>query len=53
MTYAVGVIMDIFALVRAITYVTLFIGMLIVYVPGLLLGSAPARPAVIGVPEII
>jgi protein-S-isoprenylcysteine O-methyltransferase Ste14 len=45
--------MDIFALVRAITYATLFIGMLLVYVPGLLLGSAPARPAVIGVPQII
>ncbi len=53
MTYAVGVIMNIFVLVRAITYATLFIGLLLVYVPGLLLGSAPARPTVIGVPQII
>ncbi len=32
--------MNIFVLVRAITYATLFIGFLLVYVPGLLLGSA-------------
>jgi hypothetical protein len=53
MTYAVGVIMNIIVLVRAIAYATLFIGLLLVYVPGLLLGSASARPAVIGVPQII
>jgi protein-S-isoprenylcysteine O-methyltransferase Ste14 len=45
--------MNIFVLVRAITYATLFIGFLFVYVPGLLLGSANARPAIIGVPQVI
>jgi hypothetical protein len=35
--------MNIFVLVRAITCATLFIGLLLVYVPGLLLGSAPVR----------
>jgi len=44
--------MNIFVLVRAITYATLFIGFLLVYVPGLLLGSANARPAVFGVLQI-
>jgi len=43
---------DIFVLVRAITYATLFIGLLLVYVPGLLLGSAPVRPATIGAHQI-
>ena len=33
-------------LIRTITYATLFIGFVLVYVPGLLLGSVPARPAV-------
>lgn len=42
-----------FVLIRAITYATLFIGFVLVYVPGLLLGSAPARPAVIGLQQII
>ena len=44
--------MNIFVLVRAITYATLFIGLLLVYVPGLLLGSASARPAAIGAQQI-
>jgi hypothetical protein len=35
--------MNIFVLVRAITYATLFIGLVLVYVPGLSLGSASAR----------
>jgi len=42
-----------FVLIRAIAYATLFIGFMLVYVPGLLLGSAPARPAVIGAPQIV
>jgi protein-S-isoprenylcysteine O-methyltransferase Ste14 len=44
--------MNIFVLVRAITYATLFIGFLFVYVPGLLLGPANARPVVIEAPQI-
>jgi protein-S-isoprenylcysteine O-methyltransferase Ste14 len=44
--------MNIFVLVRAITYATLFIGFLLVYVPGLLLGSGNARPVVIEAPQI-
>jgi protein-S-isoprenylcysteine O-methyltransferase Ste14 len=44
--------MKIFVLVRAITYATLFIGLLFVYVPGLLLGSGNARPVVIEAPQI-
>ena len=39
-----------FVLIRAITYATLFIGFVLVYVPGLLLGSAPA---VIGLQQIV
>ncbi len=42
-----------FVLIRAITYATLFIGFVLVYVPGLLLGSAPARPVVIGLQQIV
>src|SRR5437667_9189038 len=45
--------MNIFVIVRAVTYATLFIGLVLVYIPGLLLGSASARPAVFGVPQII
>src|SRR5437588_2545258 len=42
-----------FVLVRAITYATLFIGLVLVYVPGrLLAGSGVVRPAFIGVPQI-
>jgi len=42
-----------FVLVRAITYATLFIGLVLVYLPGrLLAGSGIVRPAVIGVPQI-
>jgi protein-S-isoprenylcysteine O-methyltransferase Ste14 len=44
--------MNIFVLVRAITYATLFIGFLLVYIPGLLLGSANARPVIIEAPQI-
>ncbi|PYI88835.1 MAG: isoprenylcysteine carboxyl methyltransferase [Verrucomicrobia bacterium] len=41
-----------FVLVRAITYATLFIGLVLVYLPGrLLAGSGIVRPAVIGVPQ--
>ena len=32
--------MNIFVIVRAVTYATLFIGLVLVYIPGLLLGSA-------------
>jgi protein-S-isoprenylcysteine O-methyltransferase Ste14 len=42
-----------FVLIRAITYATLFIGFVLVYVPGLLLGSATARPAVIGLQHVV
>jgi protein-S-isoprenylcysteine O-methyltransferase Ste14 len=45
--------MNIFVLVRAITYATLFIGLVLVYVPGLLLGSASARTALFGVLQIV
>jgi protein-S-isoprenylcysteine O-methyltransferase Ste14 len=45
--------MNIFVLVRAITYATLFIGLVLVYVPELLLGSANARPVVIEAPQIV
>jgi protein-S-isoprenylcysteine O-methyltransferase Ste14 len=45
--------MNIFVLVRAITYATLFIGLVLVYVPGLLLGSASARTALFGVSQIV
>ena len=45
--------MNIFVLVRAISYATLFIGLVLVYVPGLLLGSARARTALFGVPQIV
>jgi len=45
--------MNVFVLVRAITYATLFISLVFVYVPGLLLGSASARPVVFGVPQIV
>ncbi len=45
--------MNIFVLVRAISYATLFIGLVLVYVPGLLLGSASARTALFGVPQIV
>jgi protein-S-isoprenylcysteine O-methyltransferase Ste14 len=42
-----------FVLVRAITYATLFIGLVLVYLPGrLLAGSGIVRPAVIEVPQI-
>jgi len=44
--------MNIFVFVRAITYATLFIGFLLVYVPGLLLGSGNARPVVIEASQI-
>jgi len=45
--------MNIFVLVRAITYATLFIGFLLVYMPGLLLGAANSRLAVFGLPQIV
>jgi protein-S-isoprenylcysteine O-methyltransferase Ste14 len=45
--------MSIFVLARAITYATLFIGLLLVYVPGLLLGSANMRPTLFGVPQVV
>jgi protein-S-isoprenylcysteine O-methyltransferase Ste14 len=45
--------MNIFVLVRAIIYATLFIGLVLVYVPELLLGSANARPVVIEAPQIV
>jgi hypothetical protein len=38
--FYVGIFKNIFVLVRAITYATLFIGLVLVYVPGLSLGSA-------------
>src|SRR5438270_8980981 len=42
-----------FVLVRAVTYATLFIGLVLVYVPGrLLMGSGVVRPAFIGVRQI-
>ena len=45
--------MKIFALVRAVTYAALFVGLVLIYVPGrLLAGSGIVRPAVIGVRQI-
>jgi hypothetical protein len=42
-----------FVLVRAVTYAALFIGLVLIYVPGrLLTGSGIVRPAVIGAPQI-
>jgi len=42
-----------FVLVRAITYAALFIGLLLIYVPGRLLsGSGIVRPAVIGASQV-
>src|SRR5438132_14376441 len=44
--------MSIFVLVRAVTYAALFIGLVLVYVPGrLLAGSGIVQPAVFGVPQ--
>jgi protein-S-isoprenylcysteine O-methyltransferase Ste14 len=43
---------SIFVFARAVTYATLFIGLVFVYVPGrLLAGSGIVRPAVLGVPQ--
>ena len=45
---------DVFITVRAITYATLFIGFLLVYVPARVLSwSGAVRPAVIGGPQIL
>lgn len=42
-----------FVLIRAVTYASLFIGLLLVYLPGRLLSSAGIdRPTVIGMPQI-
>jgi protein-S-isoprenylcysteine O-methyltransferase Ste14 len=43
----------VFVIARAGTYATLFVGLVLVYVPGLLLGSASTRPAVFGVPQTV
>jgi protein-S-isoprenylcysteine O-methyltransferase Ste14 len=44
---------NIFVVVRAITYAALFIGLLFVYLPGrLLIWSGVVRPAIIGAPQI-
>jgi protein-S-isoprenylcysteine O-methyltransferase Ste14 len=45
---------NIFVVVRAITYAALFIGLLFVYLPGrLLIWSGVVRPAIIGAPQIV
>jgi protein-S-isoprenylcysteine O-methyltransferase Ste14 len=44
----------VFILVRAVTYATLFIGLLLVYLPSrLLAGSGFARPRITGVPQVV
>ena len=43
-----------FVLVRAVTYATLFIGLVLIYVPGRVLSwSGIVRPAVIEVPQVV
>jgi protein-S-isoprenylcysteine O-methyltransferase Ste14 len=42
-----------FVFIRAITYATLFIGPVLVFLPAQLLSPALARPAAIGVPQIL
>ena len=42
-----------FVFIRAITYATLFIGLVLVFLPAQLLSPALARPAVIGVPQVL
>lgn len=45
--------MNLFVVARALTYAALFIGLLLVYVPGqLLTGSGIVRPTVMGAPQI-
>jgi protein-S-isoprenylcysteine O-methyltransferase Ste14 len=43
---------NILVVVRAVIYATLFIGLVLVYVPGLLLGSASVRPVAFGLAQI-
>lgn len=42
-----------FVFIRAITYATLFIGLVLVFLPAQLLSPALARPAAIGVPQVL